>query len=147
MNRTIAEKSMKGSLEEKKNFLIKFLKRKLLEMGQKQAIARTLGEDTSPERKSKRTVRFRRGDKVFSVKEVISGNSSSENEDEASLIAEFETLFLMNEDEREKKKKKKLNPNQKRCPIKCPKEIMQMDRCIFAIYSEEKAILKNYTCV
>ena len=44
---------------------------------------------------------------MFSVKEVISGNSSSEDENEASPIAEFETLFLMNEDERGKKKKKK----------------------------------------
>ena len=42
LNRTIAEETLKGSLEEKKNFLIKFLKRKLLEMGQKQATARTL---------------------------------------------------------------------------------------------------------
>ena len=66
-------------------------------------------------------MRFKRGDKVFRLKEVISVDSSSENEDEAALRNEFETLYLMNEDEREKKKKKKLSPNQKRCPIKCPK--------------------------
>ena len=53
MNRTILD-------EITKDFLVTFLKRKLLEMGGKQATARTLGDDKSPERKSKRSIRFKK---------------------------------------------------------------------------------------
>ena len=45
--------------EEKKDFLVLFFKRKLLEMGTKQATARTLGEEKLPERKPKKSVRFK----------------------------------------------------------------------------------------
>ena len=43
MNKTITEEVTKGSLEEKKDFLVLFLKRKLLEIGTKEATSRTLG--------------------------------------------------------------------------------------------------------
>ena len=78
-------------------------------MGQKQATARTLGEDMSPERKGKKALRFKRGDKVFRVKEVDPGECTSDSDVEAELVDNFEALFLMNEDERPKKLKKKGN--------------------------------------
>ena len=68
MDRTITEEVTKGSLEEKKDFLVRFLKRKLLEMGNKQATAITLGEDRSPKRKPNKSVRFRKGERMFSLR-------------------------------------------------------------------------------
>ena len=120
LNRTIADEISKGSLEAKKDFLVRFLKTKLLELGQKQATARTLGEDRSPERR-KKSVRFKRGDKVFRMKEIDPGECTSDEDEVEGLIDDFETLFLMNEDDRPKKTKKKASSVSKKCPIRCPK--------------------------
>ena len=89
LNKTIAEEISKGSIDSKKDFLVKFLRRKLLELGQKQATARTLGEDMSPEKKGKRPVRFRRGDKVSRVKEVAQVGGPLISEEEENLIDDF----------------------------------------------------------
>ena len=98
MNKTITEEVTKGSLEEKKDFLVLFMKRKLLEMGTKQATARTLGEDKSPERKPKKSVRFKRGDRVFRVLELNEEDFSSDSDE----LEDFEAIFTANEDIRKK---------------------------------------------
>ena len=85
MNKTITEEITKGSLEEKKDFLVNFLKRKLIELGTKQATARTLGEDKSPERRPKKSVRFKRGDRVFRLLELDDKDLSSDSEDVEDL--------------------------------------------------------------
>ena len=61
MDKTINDK---GSLDERKTFLVEFLRTKLLEMGSKQASARNLGNEASIEKKPRKTVRFRKGDRV-----------------------------------------------------------------------------------
>ena len=121
MNKTITEEITKGSLEEKKDFLVNFLKRKLIELGTKQATARTLGEDKSPERRPKKSVRFKRGYRVFRLLELDDKDLSSDSED----VEDFEMIFTMNEDVRKKetgKSKKKNKFPLKKCPIRCPRK-------------------------
>ena len=125
MDKTIIEEVTKGSLEEKKDFLVLFLKRKLLEMGTKQATARTLGEDKSPERKAKKGVRFKRGERMFRVLELNEGDYSSDSDELEAFVEDFETIFTMNEDVRKKepgKGKKKTKLTSKKCPIRCPRK-------------------------
>ena len=64
MDKTINDEITKGSLDERKTFLVEFLRTKLLEMGSKQASARNLGNEASIEKKPRKTVRFRKGDRV-----------------------------------------------------------------------------------
>ena len=121
MNKTITEEVTKGSLEEKKDFLVLFMKRKLLEMGTKQATARTLGEDKSPERKPKKSVRFKRGDRVFRVLELNEEDFSSDSDE----LEDFEAIFTANEDIRKKEPgrgKKKTKFSSKKCPIRCSRK-------------------------
>ena len=81
------------------------MKRKLLELGNKQSTARTLGEDKSPEGKQKKSVRFRRGEKVFRLTEVREDDSSSHSDDEIS--EELETILALKDDDKRNKFKKK----------------------------------------
>ena len=72
------------------------------------------------------------------MKEVTPGESSSDSEDENTMISEFETLFVMNEDERSKKLKKETSPNQKSALSDAPKQIMQMAHSTSATSCAEK---------
>merc|ERR1712030_113753 len=65
MDKTINDEITKGSLDERKTFLIEFLRTKLIELGAKQAPVRNLGHEGIAEKKPKKTVRFKRGDRVF----------------------------------------------------------------------------------
>ena len=89
-----------------------------MELGGKQATARTLGE--SPERKSK-SVRFKRGERVFRMKEIDPGDCTSDSDEVEALVDDFEALFLMNNDESTGKTRKKTKLSYKKCPIHCPK--------------------------
>merc|ERR1711888_559091 len=54
MDKTINDEITKGSLDERKNFLIEFLRTKLIELGAKQASVRNLGHEGIPEKKPKK---------------------------------------------------------------------------------------------
>ena len=123
MNKTIDEEVNKGSLEEKKDFLVNFLKRKLIELGSKQATARTLGEDRSPERKPKKSVRFKRGDRVFRLMELDDKDSSSDSDH----VEDFDLIFTMNEDVRKKGPRKKNKFPQKNAPYSVRGRNTQME--------------------
>ena len=55
MDKTINDEINKGSLDERKTFLVEFMRTKLLEMGSKQASARNLGNEASIEKKPKKS--------------------------------------------------------------------------------------------
>ena len=63
LDKTITEENKSGSLTAKKDFLIKFHQRKLLELGDQQVTERTLGEATKNDKRTNRTVRFRSGER------------------------------------------------------------------------------------
>ena len=56
------------------------MRMKLLEMGSKQASARNLGNEASTEKKPKKMVRFKRGDRVFTVTEEKDSIDSDEED-------------------------------------------------------------------
>ena len=120
MNKTISEEIKKGSLDEKKEFLVEFLKTKLIELGSKQASARTLGEDKSPERNPRKSVRFKRGDKIFRLLEVGGNDSFSDSDNE--LSEEFEAILALKDDKKGKGSKKKNKFPLKKCPLRCEKK-------------------------
>merc|ERR1711888_71872 len=80
MDKTINDEINKGSLDERKTFLVEFMRTKLLEMGSKQASARNLGNEASTEKKPKKIVRFKRGDRVFTVTEEKDSIDSDEED-------------------------------------------------------------------
>ena len=52
MDKTINEEITKGTLDEKKTFLVEFMRTKLLELGSKQASARNLGSEAIADKKT-----------------------------------------------------------------------------------------------
>ena len=97
MDKTINEEITKGTLDEKKTFLVEFLRTKLLELGSKHASARNLGSEVTADKKAKKTVKFRRGDKVFNVVEV---NCEEDNLDSDDDLAEsLETILALKGDD------------------------------------------------
>merc|ERR1711895_332917 len=97
MDKTINDEINKGSLDERKTFLVEFMRTKLLEMGSKQASARNLGNEASTEKKPKKTVRFRKGDRVFTVVEEKEGNDSIDS-DEEDLTESLESMLALKGD-------------------------------------------------
>ena len=79
----------------KKTFLVEFLRTKLLELGSKQASARNLGSEATADKKARKTVRFRRGDKVFNVVEVNCEEDSLDSDDD--LAESLETILALKE--------------------------------------------------
>ena len=63
--KNISEEVLKGSLEKKRNSMVKFLQRKNCELGNRKASQRTLNIDNQDEEKS--SLKIKRGDKVFHV--------------------------------------------------------------------------------
>merc|ERR1711888_160526 len=92
MDKTINDEINKGSLDERKTFLVEFMRTKLLEMASKQASARNLGNEGSIENKPRKTVRFKRGDRVFTVMEEKEGNDSIDS-DEEDLAESLESML------------------------------------------------------
>ena len=97
MDKTINEEITKGTLDEKKTFLVEFLRTKLLELGSKQASARNLGSEAIADKKTRKTVRFRRGGKVFNVKEVNGEDDSLDSDDD--LAESLETILALKGDD------------------------------------------------
>ena len=96
MDKTINDEITKGSLDERKTFLVEFLRTKLLELGSKQASARNLGNETITDKKPRKTVRFKKGDRVFSiVEEKEEGDSIESDED---LTESLETILALKGD-------------------------------------------------
>ena len=119
MDKTINEEITKGTLDEKKTFLVEFLRTKLLELGSKQASARNLGSEAIADKKTRKTVRFRRGDKVFNVVEVNGEDDSLDSDDD--LAESLETILALKGDDARQQgsNKRKSKLPQKKCPLKC----------------------------
>ena len=122
MDKTINEEITKGTLDEKKTFLVEFLRTKLLELGSKQASARNLGSEAIADKKTRKTVRFRRGDKVFNVVEVNGEDDSLDSDDD--LAESLETILALKGDDvrQQGSNKRKSKLPQKKCPLKCDRK-------------------------
>ena len=68
---------MQGSLEKKRDFMVKFLERKSTELGNRKASQRALSIDSQPGEKT--SIRVRAGEKIFTVQIPT---SSEEDEDD-----------------------------------------------------------------
>ena len=77
MDKSIASEANRGCLEKKKKFLITFLTRKLVELGNRKTTARTLGRD----RPLKSLVQLKKGEKIFRV--TMEGSDLDETEETA----------------------------------------------------------------
>ena len=140
MDRTITEESRSGSLESKKDFLIKFLKQKLLELGDKQASLLTLGESEKNERKVTKGVRFKKGDRIFWMAEVSDqedGESVEDNDED------FSAIFALNERAIQTKsgKPKENTYPKKSWPLRCSKE--HSNGLLFFCNTYKKKILEE----
>ena len=97
MDKTINDEITKGSLDERKAFLVEFLRTKLLELGSKQASARNLGSEAIADKKAKKTVRFKKGDRVFSIVEVNEEGDSIDSDED--LTESLETILALKRDD------------------------------------------------
>merc|ERR1711888_447076 len=103
-------------------FLIEFLRTKLLELGAKQASARNLGNEATADTKSKKVVRFKKGDRVFNVTEVDDeGDDLDLDED---IAGDLEAILALGRDDARQQgpSKKKSKLPQKKCPLKCERK-------------------------
>ena len=138
MDKTINEEITKGTLDEKKTFLVEFLRTKLLELGSKQASARNLGSEATADKKDRKTVRFRRGDKVFHVMEVNCEEDSLDSDNDLAESLE-NILALKGDDVRQQglnKRKSKLP--QKKCPLKCDRKTHANGSAFFCAVFKKK---------
>ena len=113
MDKTINDEITKGSLDERKTFLVEFLRTKLLELGSKQASARNLGSEAIADKKAKKTVRFKRGDRVFNIVEVNEEGDSLDSDED--LAESLETILALKGDyckQQGLNKKKKQAPSE-----------------------------------
>merc|ERR1712030_79558 len=122
MDKTINDEITKGSLDERKTFLIEFLRTKLLELGAKQASVRNLGHEGIAEKKPKKTVRFKRGDRVFNVTEVDEDVEDMDSDED--IAGDLEAILSVGRDDSRQQghKKKKSKLPQKKCPLKCDRK-------------------------
>merc|ERR1711888_92240 len=118
MDKTINEEITKGTLDEKKTFLVEFLRTKLLELGSKQASARNLGSEAIAHKKTRKTVRFKKGDRVFNIVEVNDEGDSLDSDED--LTESLETILALRRDDvrQQGSGKKKSKLPQKKCPLK-----------------------------
>ena len=89
-----------------------------MELGSKQASARNLGNEATADKKGRKTVRFRRGDKVFNVVEVNCEEDSLDSDDD--LAESLETILALKGDDvsQQGSNKRKSKLPQKKVPIK-----------------------------
>merc|ERR1711936_527113 len=122
MDETINDEITKGSLDERKTFLIEFLRTKLIELGAKQASVRNLGHEGIAEKKPKKTVRFKRGDRVFNVTEVDEDVEDMDSDED--IAGDLEAILSVGRDDSRQQghKKKKSKLPQKKCPLKCDRK-------------------------
>ena len=79
--KTITEQVMQGSLEKKRNFMVKFLERKSTELGNRKASQRALNIDSRPVERT--SIRVKTGDRVFRIQiPTPSGGDESDSPDE-----------------------------------------------------------------
>ena len=138
MDKTINEEITKGTLDEKKTFLVEFLRTKLLELGSKQASARNLESEATADKKGRKTVRFRRGDKIFNVVEVDCEEDSLDSDNDLAESLE-NVLALKGDDIRQQglnKRKSKLP--QKKCPLKCDRKTHANGSAFFCVVFKKK---------
>ena len=77
--------------------MITFLKQKLLELGDKQASLRTLGESEKNERKATKGVRFKRGEQIFWMAEASDQEDGESVEEFSDKDEDFSAIFALNE--------------------------------------------------
>ena len=138
MDKTINEEITKGTLDEKKTFMVEFLRTKLLELGSKQASARNLESEATADKKGRKTVRFRRGDKIFNVVEVDCEEDSLDSDNDLAESLE-NVLALKGDDVRQQglnKRKSKLP--QKKCPLKCDRKTHANGSAFFCAVFKKK---------
>ena len=82
---------MKGSLEKKRAFMVKFLNRKNYELGNRKISQRTLKIDSQAAGESTTTFKFKKGEKIINVKVEDSDVEDGETE---VLAKELEKTFL-----------------------------------------------------
>ena len=121
MDKTINEEITKGTLDEKKTFLVEFMRTKLLELGSKQAAVRNMEGENQTEKKEKRTIRFKRGDKVFRVTETNADDESS-SEDDTDLAESLEAVLALKDESPSMSARKRTKLPQKKCPLKCDRK-------------------------
>ena len=71
---------MKGSLEKKRAFMVKFLNRKNYELGNRKISQRTLKIDSQVAGKSTTTFKLKKGEKIFHIKVEDSDVEDGETE-------------------------------------------------------------------
>ena len=87
--KTISEEVMKGSLEKKRAFMVKFLNRKNYELGNRKISQRTLKIDSQVAGKSTTTFKLKKGEKIFHIKD-----SDVDDGDTEVIAEELEKSFL-----------------------------------------------------
>ena len=122
MDKAISDEITKGSLDERKTFLIEFLRTKLLELGAKQASARNLGSEAIADKKSKKSVRFKKGDRVFNVTEVDDEGDDLDSDED--IAEDLEAILALGRDDvrQQGPSKRKSKLPQKKCPLKCDRK-------------------------
>ena len=152
-DRTIVEENDTGSLTARKEFLVRILQRKLIELNDLQVSKRTLGEKVKEERKSGRIVRFK--DKTFRLTELSEEEAESfedeisEDEDKifSVMTSTQSNIKTQNTNKRESKYRKRS------CPIQCGKEHSNGSLYFCAIFrkkpkDERKEIQKKtHVCI
>ena len=122
MDKTISDEITKGSLDERKTFLIEFLRTKLIELGAKKASARNLGNEAIVEKKPKKSVRFKKGDRVFNVTEVDEEVDDLDSDED--IAEDLEAILALGRDDARQQgpSKRKSKLPQKKCPLKCERK-------------------------
>ena len=78
--KTITEQVMQGSLEKKRNFMVKFLERKSTELGNRKASQRALNIDSRPVERT--SIRVKTGDRVFRIQIPTPSGEDDDSPDE-----------------------------------------------------------------
>ena len=86
--KTITEEVLRGSLEKKRTFLVKFLRRKSCELGNRKVSQHTLNID--PQAAGRSSFKIKKGERVFHVQIE---NTSEEEDSGENLAGEFEKHF------------------------------------------------------
>ena len=121
-NKTLAEEIEVTSLDSRREFLMKFWDRKLIQLKDMQTAERVLGTEKESRNVNKlKKVHF--GDKAFIMKEWSEGECSREELSDMEEIPS--SVFLAGERRKNDRVKGKNDKkyNKKSCPIRCSKEI------------------------
>ena len=136
MDRSIATESTRGCLDKKKKFLINFLTRKLVELGNRKTSPKNLNID----RPHRNSLQLKKGDKIFQVNKE---ESDPEEESPKQWHSELEIALSAAVGDPPKPKYKK-GP----CPLHC--EFLHPNKSVFfcevfrkKTLDEKRALVKN----